>query len=505
MKRIPLALVAFVIVGCSHGQSHNELLCRAEQMVFIRPDSVVRMLSPYYNDTTMTAVDRALYGLLYTEALHRSGLSTSSDSLIRASRNYYEQRHGDDEHLSRVLLHHGIVLYRQQQTHDAVLAMKRAEQLSGDLDLPAFKWYLYSVLGDVNDTVGNYALTLSYYKQALNAARKCRNKQWTVQTLNNIAMTFDMLGEKDSLRFYTELAEPYYEDIDGEVRATYLVNRASYLLSTGQRQDAKRCLTEARAISPTDRGEKLLADIYVAEGDMAAAAELWYHLTGSLSPDIAIQSYRQLIAYMNSHGDLRGVGEFSQRLNGVYQRLYERSDAAGVIALQAQFDNQLKERRHYRTAIALLSAILFVILLSAIIFWVSRRRINLTQAELTQMRRKNERELRENSRQMKDVVSRLHAAAGKGMVAPADDMNALAQLTFAMRPGLRKLMSPLNVKEQQVCLLTAHSFLPTEIANLTISTPQAITNTRVRLLKKLFNESGGAKDFDIVIKEYFSR
>ncbi len=48
-------------------------------------------------------------------------------------------------------------------------------------------------------------------------------------------------------------------------------------------------------------------------------------------------------------------------------------------------------------------------------------------------------------------------------------------------------------------------FLPTEIANLTISTPQAITNTRVRLLKKLFNETGGAKDFDIVIKEYFSR
>ena len=106
---------------------------------------------------------------------------------------------------------------------------------------------------------------------------------------------------------------------------------------------------------------------------------------------------------------------------------------------------------------------------------------------------------------MKDVVSRLHSAAGKGMVAPADDMNALAQLTFAMRPGLRKLMSPLNVKEQQVCLLTAHSFLPTEIANLTISTPQAITNIRVRLLKKLFNETGGAKDFDIVIKEYFSR
>ena len=139
MKPFSLALFALVIVGCSQEQSHNELLCRSAQIVFTQPDSVVRMLSPHYNDSTMTAADRALYGLLYTEALHRSGLSTASDSLIRTSRDFYE-RHGDDEHLSRALLHHGIILYRQQQVHEAVLSMKRAELLSGGLDLPAFKW-----------------------------------------------------------------------------------------------------------------------------------------------------------------------------------------------------------------------------------------------------------------------------------------------------------------------------------------------------------------------------
>lgn len=53
-----------------------------------------------------------------------------------------------------------------------------------------------------------------------------------------------------------------------------------------------------------------------------------------------------------------------------------------------------------------------------------------------------------------------------------------------------------------MCLLTVHNFLPSEIANLTIATPQAITNTRVRLLRKLFGETGGAKDFDTAIKEY---
>ena len=196
--------------------------------------------------------------------------------------------------------------------------------------------------------------------------------------------------------------------------------------------------------------------------------------------------------------------------------LYERNDAAGVIDLQTQYDEQLKERRQYHTVIALLSAIILVIILSAIIIWYNRHRIdllnarfaesqqqyNLTRTELTQMRRQKEREQRENSRQMKDVVSRLHTAANKGKPASDDDTNALAQLSYAVRPGLRELLAPLSSKEQLVCLLTVHSFLPTEIATLTISTPQAITNTRVRLLKKLFNETGGAKDFDTAIKNY---
>jgi hypothetical protein len=119
-------------VGCSHEQSHNELLTKADQMVFTQPDSVVRMLAPCWNDTVMSETDRALFGLLYTEAIHRSGLYIGDDSLISASRKYFEQQ-GDNEHLARALLHHGIVLYHQQKTREAILSMKRAEQMAGSL------------------------------------------------------------------------------------------------------------------------------------------------------------------------------------------------------------------------------------------------------------------------------------------------------------------------------------------------------------------------------------
>ncbi|MBR1464582.1 MAG: hypothetical protein IJ604_14560 [Prevotella sp.] len=515
----PLFYIVFslIIVGCSHEQTHNNLLAKAEQTVFEHPDSVVGMLIACWSDTTMTESDKALFGLLYTEALHRSGLSTGTDSLILFSRHYYD-RIGDKQRLARALLHHAIILYRQQQTHEAVLTMKQSEKIAERLDFPAFKWYLYSVLGDVNDNVSNYSLTLRYYKQALAEAHQCNNEEWIVRTLNNIAMTFDMLGESDSLLYYTRKAAIYAPKTEGEIRATYLVNQASYSLSTGKRKDAKEWLLQSQAFFPTDRGMKLLADIYLQEGDTAAACEQWYHLINSFSPEVSIQSYRQLISYLESRGDINGVAEYSQRLNSVYNSLYENSDAASIIDLQTQYDEQQRERRQYTTTIILLAAIIFLIVAAIIILGYSRRRIdllnarfaesqqqyNLTRSELTMMRRQKEREQRENSRQLKDTVSRLHTAASKGKPANDDDVNALAQISFAQSPKLQQLLSVLNSREQTICLLTRQNFQPTEIATLTLSTPQTITNTRVRLLKKLFNQAGGAKDFDNAIKAIVS-
>ena len=471
MKPLTFLILSLFIVGCSSEQPHNEFLAKAESMVFEQPDSVVRMLAPRWYDTKMNEADRALYGLLYTEALHRSGLLTEADSLIIFSRKYYKER-GDKEHLSRVLLHHAIILYKQKQTHEAILSMKQAEYLTKDMDQPAFKWYLYSVLGDVNDNVGNYTQTLRYYKQALEEARRYKKDEWIVQTLNNIATTFDLLGQPDSLKYYTDLARPYAPKTEGDIRATYLVNKASYLMSLGKYKEAKRLLMESMRYSPIDRASKLLADIYMKDGDMDAAVQQWYRLTNSMSPDVCIESYRLLIQYLDRKGDKDRALEYSQRLNEVYQKLYERSDAAGVIDMQVQYDEQQKERRQYRTTIALLAGIILIALVASVIIRYSRKRIDLlnarflesqqkydlTRSELTRMRHQKEREMKENSQQLKEVISRLHATANKGRVADDEDINALAQCSYALSPELQVLLSVLNTREQTICLLIRHNF-----------------------------------------------
>ena len=516
MITIVFLIFSLVIVGCSHQeQPHNSVITQAEQIVVEHPDSVVTMLEPYWADTTLSNPDRALFGLLYTEALHRSGLATETMSLIQFSRDYYES-HNDKPRLARALLHHAIVLYHKQQTHEAVLTMKRAEQIALKVNDPVFNNYLYSVLGDINDNVGNYTQTLRYYKQALAAARQCHKDDWIVRALNNIAQTFDMLGETDSLHYYNELAKPYAPKTDGEIRATYLTNVASYLMQQNKRKDAKQLLFKALQESPTDRASKLLADVYLAEKDTISAAEQWYQLINSFSPDVSISSYRQLIKYLTNRGDTERAAYFSSCLNDVYHDLYQRSDVASIIDLQTQFDEQQKERQQYRTTIILLSVILMLIIVTIVGIWYSRRRIDRlnarfvesqkkydrTREELTQMRLQREREERENSEQLKTIVASLHASANKGQAADDDDMNALAQCSYTLNPNLQLLLSQLNTKEQGVCLLIRHNFQPSEIATLTISTPQTITNTRVRLLKKLFKETGGAKDFDTKLRAF---
>jgi hypothetical protein len=118
------------------------------------------------------------------------------------------------------------------------------------------------------------------------------------------------------------------------------------------------------------------------------------------------------------------------------------------------------------------------------------------------MQRQKKRQQRDNSRQLKDVTARLHKSAMLGQPAADEDVSTLQQVCFSLNPELLTLLKPLGVREQALCLLIYHHFQPSEIACLLMASPQSITNMRVKLLKRLFGETGGAKDFDQHLLSY---
>ncbi|MDE5948159.1 MAG: hypothetical protein K2G86_05160, partial [Prevotella sp.] len=101
------------------------------------------------------------------------------------------------------------------------------------------------------------------------------------------------------------------------------------------------------------------------------------------------------------------------------------------------------------------------------------------------------------------IVTRMHALASRGMEADDTEWKEMYELTRTYLPQLTALLygtTVINTNEINVCLLIRLRFIPSEIAVLTGTSPQTITNIRSRMLSKLFNEKGGARDFDARIR-----
>jgi hypothetical protein len=104
----------------------------------------------------------------------------------------------------------------------------------------------------------------------------------------------------------------------------------------------------------------------------------------------------------------------------------------------------------------------------------------------------------ENSLLNAEPVYHLHTLAAKGRNASHDDW----QEVYALMPNFMAKLSryDLSAKEQSVCALVKLRFIPSEMASLTSSSPQSITNLRVRLHERIFGSKGGARDFDQKIR-----
>ncbi len=102
------------------------------------------------------------------------------------------------------------------------------------------------------------------------------------------------------------------------------------------------------------------------------------------------------------------------------------------------------------------------------------------------------------------VVTKLHKQAACGRAASDTDLSNLINTVNRhipeFIPAIEREGVTLSHNDVIICVLVKLRFLPSELGILLGSTPQAITNSRVRLLKKIFNMKGGAKIFDEKIR-----
>ena len=143
------------LVGCSVLPSEMKI---AEQVMETAPDSALHLLQRIQPNHYLSKADRALYGLLYFQALDKNNLPLKPDSLINFSLDYY-QRINDKLHLAKCYFYKARGYKNSLLYEDATaLYLKALDNIQNKND--------YDLLGKIYGDIGDISFLQHDYKES---------------------------------------------------------------------------------------------------------------------------------------------------------------------------------------------------------------------------------------------------------------------------------------------------------------------------------------------------
>ena len=275
-----------VLVSCY--QSHKRELDLAYTLAGSKPDSALAFLNRI-NQGKLSDEDMAKYALVYYMAQDKSGLDVDNDSLIRIAYDWYGE-HQDDSLYATALYYMGKCFLLNDSMEQAKACLEISYSISDNFHNLSLKCLALDKLIEVEEQLEpykalNYAKTLvktydsmpnvSLYnkvaahlrlgenffyvdslKQALNEEKKAYRLAMSVDDNNllsyvrqNLASTFEEMGEKDSCLFYARQAY----DLNGNDRFSCQLMLASAYISADSIKQAFAILNEVTPKTAEDR------------------------------------------------------------------------------------------------------------------------------------------------------------------------------------------------------------------------------------------------------------
>ena len=554
---ITLLATAILMVACGQRNKYDSTIIRAESMTDTDPHGALTLLYGHKDSLCAGPADSALYELAYTEAVHGLDVKLTNSRYINESVAYFDQC-SDKRRRARALVQLALCLYDNGQLHDAVLNLKKAEEVAAGTDDSFLSFRVAAALAQMNIVTGHHDLVMKYRRMELDAAQRTGSTNHVARAWNDMATEYLRINRTDSFMMCMNHCRPLLPKAGPEVQSLIRTNLGCYYMNRGDTARANRLLTMAYVGCPDRMASLRLGDIYAAANDMKRAERMWYDAADSDVPAISKSALKKLINLARIRNDEKSQLFLSDRLNTVYDRDVSTETASSLVELQNNYDSRRSERL-YRAQMMRLggaAAILIMALAGFLVYHrrrvshygrvINRQKLTLKELnagytrdlenyralrqrldELQQAREKDVRLIEEKTRELEkmqaqlagyqndrrnpeqwnmedrlinaDCVYALHRLASVGRTAEKQDWDALHQLTNSYDGRLNTLFAEhtkLSPNEINVTILTRLRFIPTEIAVLTGMSSQSVTNTRARLLQKIFGVKGGAKEFD---------
>lgn len=323
-------LMALPFAGCHKHSPVANKLQQAETCMNEYPDSALTILKSISHPERLTGQAQADYALLFSFAQYRCNHTFTSDSLIQLAVQYYKDKDNANR-LGTAYYVWGSVL--QECNADMTIVIqtyKDAERQAAYMTDDETISRIYSRLGHLNQSSGNYEEAKQYYRQAIAINQRNGKNNSLASNYLNLFRIHYLDNEEDSVAMCTDrLLQLETTLTDSALRSKIHQNIGVYHMYAEDYAKAEQHLTHALQLASDKASPKIwlsLADIYQYSQRQDKADSLYASLASY--PDITIRAnaYKNILNGLlqqtsPSMHDL--FGQYTAAADSAYENLYQ--------------------------------------------------------------------------------------------------------------------------------------------------------------------------------------
>ena len=379
-------MIVLSFTGC-YNREQDYRLDEAEALLQNKPDSALTILQQFIPGSQQAK--QARYALLYSAALDKNHIKITNDSLIRKAWDYYEHHPKNLRNQCKTLYYWGRIKLRADDKTGALRIFLEIEKKLKDTNEPYYKGLLYNQIGEVYYAQMNYNRAYHYFRESRNNFRQSENlREETEATLDMAASAYHSKDIEKAMRLYSAALDLADEQKNDELAESSLTNLASLYVISGKKQIPRDLLQriELSARKDTLYGYHTLVDVQLLKNRVDSAR---YYLKLAEAHTIDIRDMADL--YYTAYRIEAQSKNFEKATDNIHRYIYltdslTRSNmqfSAGMVEREYfQEQSAFAEYRIKNRTILEISAIIIVILLSGVAWYIIRQRMRL-QRECT--------------------------------------------------------------------------------------------------------------------------
>ena len=374
MKHTLILTLLFILAttSCQHRTPITSVFAEAESLMYIHPDSALKLLQAIPTPERLSGKEQADYALLLTQAKSRNQIYATSDSLIRIAVDYY-QNSDEMGQKAKTLLYLGDVLMDMERYADATLPLKQAEELMKHVSDRQIQTMIYSNLGYLNRKAGDYELALSYYQKAIYINRLYGFTERLVSNIMNI-LNLPIKGPTDSITLYIKELEESLNTVSKKLQFQSYNNIGVYYKENKKLRQAESYFIKAIQIADETpyRSYKNLADIYIAQGKEHQADSLYNEALKSPVWATQAKVYENIYKRKLNLGLTEEATHYINQYVLAVDSFYSNREASQIQEIQQKYDQEVILRQKVQIEIWLYRIVfsfILIITITLIVAW----------------------------------------------------------------------------------------------------------------------------------------